>query len=390
FTTIVEPIPVSGQSIRLRWRQVSSSGADFDNWAIDEVEIPAFINTNVTITPDSGVIQAGANQLIDLNFDLTGILSGSYQFQLLLSSNDPTNPLLGIPVDLNINGDPILTFSDTCVVFDTVTQFTSASNPFTIYNTGCSPLNLTNITSTDIVFSVANFTPVSISPGDSAVYLVDFAPTAEQTYAASLIVSSNLGTDSLCVTGIGGGAPTVQLSPDSLSATIASCDSSVLLTLTVRNTGSGGLDFSSLSQGSGSGSVEVLALTMGTDLFGEFDNTKDAINQYFTNYNLTELNTSSPSTLQQALQGKDLILVPEQESNVSAIYSGLATVLQNFVFQGGSIIFCGGNANHVQSIVNSGILNLSYQTSSFSNGSPLNIVGVGHPILSQISSITIQ
>ncbi|MEO0584766.1 MAG: choice-of-anchor D domain-containing protein, partial [Bacteroidota bacterium] len=249
FTTIVEPIPVLGQSIRLRWRQVTFTAAGLDNWAIDEVKIPGGFNAFTVASPDSGVVSPGASQLIDLDFDLTGLENGNYNFNLFLASNDPTNPLISIPVNIAITGPAELQFLDSCVLFDTVTQFTSATQSFLIRNTGCGSLTINNITSTDLAFSVPNFTPVTISTGDSVSYVVNFAPTIEQPYAASLIVNSNLGTDSLCILGVGGGAPVAQLLPDSLSVTLTGCDDATTLPLQIINAGTGSLSWTYASVG---------------------------------------------------------------------------------------------------------------------------------------------
>jgi hypothetical protein len=253
FTTITEPIPVLGQPIRLRWRQVFFNGSCCDHWSLDDVTIPnlGFGNSQVVVTPDSGTIAPGGSQLVTLSFDLTGLPNDTYSFTLQVLSNDLSSPQIDVPVSITVNGQADLVFLDSCVVFDTVMQFTSATDTFTLRNAGCDSLTLNNITSTDLAYTVPNFTPTTLGPGDSATFAVTFAPTAVQPYPAALIVSSSLGTDSLCVSGVGGGAPVAQVSPDSLVVTIASCDDSVTLPLQVINVGTGGMNWSLDALGGG-------------------------------------------------------------------------------------------------------------------------------------------
>ena len=56
--------------------------------------------------------------------------------------------------------------------------------------------------------------------------------------------------------------------------------------------------------------IRVLSMKYGTDLFAEYPHTIAAINQYFTNYTLTETSTTDPGTLSGLLVGKNVLLIP--------------------------------------------------------------------------------
>src|SRR6185295_1077841 len=101
------------------------------------------------------------------------------------------------------------------------------------------------------------------------------------------------------------------------------------------NSGGSQLDYSIISGTGIEGPLKVLALTYGTDVGTEYPNTISAINQYFTDYTLTTINTTSSSDLQSALIDQDVFLMTEPEIGTPSVYSGFSNVLQDFVSGGG-------------------------------------------------------
>ena len=52
--------------------------------------------------PTNGTIPAGSNQNVDVTVDATGLTAGTYNCNLVVSSNDPANPQIAVPVTLNV------------------------------------------------------------------------------------------------------------------------------------------------------------------------------------------------------------------------------------------------------------------------------------------------
>ncbi|MFH2140929.1 MAG: PKD domain-containing protein, partial [Bacteroidota bacterium] len=174
-----------------------------------------------------------------------------------------------------------------------------------------------------------------------------------------------------------------MVNPDTLYATIVNCDDSTSYPLTIYNNGAGDLDFTLSGAGSsGSSSIELLALTYGVDYTEEYLYTLNAIDQYFTNYNLTEINTTSAANLQTALVGKDVLLIAEQESGSSTVFTGFATTLQNFVNDGGTVIFCG--TSNYSCIFNTGLF--SGTNGSNASGGTLTVLNNTHQITDGLPS----
>ena len=93
--------------------------------------------------PVSGLIPAGGNQVVDVNVDATGLAPGTYNCDLIISSNDPNNPAVIVPVTLNVIPPPDINATPTILTF-VVPEGGTDTQLLTIQNTatpGSSNLN---------------------------------------------------------------------------------------------------------------------------------------------------------------------------------------------------------------------------------------------------------
>jgi PKD repeat protein len=175
-------------------------------------------------------------------------------------------------------------------------------------------------------------------------------------------------------------APIFSMSPHNLNISLNCTNDSLSLPIYINN-GNGG----QLSVNFGSSyidTLEVLAMTYGTDPSTEYPNTFTAVNNYFNAYNLTATNTTLAATLQNELVGKHILILPEPESSSTTVYNSLAPIVQTFMSNGGTVIACGA--------ANSYISNLGLFTGVFylnvGSGSMINNVNPSHPIMQNIGS----
>ncbi|MBI4647063.1 MAG: DUF1573 domain-containing protein, partial [Bacteroidia bacterium] len=338
-------------------------------------EIPEWIS----VSSYTGTVSPSDSTALTVTFNSSTLSAGQYTSNLIIMFNDPLTPEIAIPCTLTVTGNPEIAFpgAGSCFHFDTVMVWTTSTDSIAILNTGCTNLNITNITHSSGVFVIAPAT-MNIIPHDSVWLHISFSPTSIQTYSDMLNIFSNAGDTTICITGTGEGAPTISVSPANFNVTINGCNDSITLPLTITNSGLGTLDY--LIEGDPSDILEVLALTYGVDIYTEYPNTLLAINQYFTDYNLTEINTTSSSVLATALSGKDVLLISDQEYGSSSVFAGFATVLQDFVTNGGMVIFCG--TTNSACITSTGLLTGSYSTYLYTGN--LTIVDNSHPILEQV------
>lgn len=380
FTSINEVIPAAAKSTNtsFKWEQTTNSGTGYDNWAIDNVAITNYTKNQIKLSPDSGTVMAGGNSTINIKFSSKDLNTGIYKDTIRVITNDPLNPVKTIPYSLSVSGAPKINFVKNCSHFGDVNKGLSKTDTIQIINTGCDNLNISNITSSQISVTV-NKTNFTVAPGDTGMVLITFAPSTTGNYSGDLTIYNNVTNSTYCFTGSALNPPTISVNPTALYPVINSCTDSISLPLSIQNIGGLDLDFN-ISNNSNS-TIELLVLTSGIDYSEEYAHTMSAINQYFTKYNKTEINTVLASELQAALVGKNVLLIPEQETGLSSTFTNLAPVLQTFVNNGGSVIFCGTSNSCV---TNSGLFTGYYSTSSSS--SSLTVTDTTHPIVKSVAS----
>ncbi|REJ80905.1 MAG: PKD domain-containing protein [Bacteroidetes bacterium] len=207
------------------------------------------------------------------------------------------------------------------------------------------------------------------------------AYNAPGTYTVTLIAYTCASSDTVTTTVTVQAAPQISVSPLNLTAN-ALCGDSVSFSLDISNIGGGQLVYS--TDGSVSSNIKVLAMSYGTDLFSEFPNTIAAINQHFTNYTLTTTATTNPGTLQGLLVGKNVLLIPEQETGNPAVWTTLGPVIRQYLNNGGSVVFCGSFSSQTDCMFNTGVFSGSYVEDGV--GGPLTVVNASHPLAANVAA----
>src|SRR5207302_11211638 len=97
---------------------------------------------------------------------------------------------------------------------------------------------------------------------------------------------------------------------------------------------------------------------------GEYLQTLSAVSNYFPNFDETATTTTDAATLQSQLAGKQVFLIVEQESAsapgiLGPLGTAWATVLNNFVNNGGIVIACSWQTEEHLILANSGLMNLT-------------------------------
>lgn len=203
--------------------------------------------------------------ILNIPFYSDSLSNGFYYSQIVVNSNDPTNPTLIVPCTLQVSGLADLAFNNTasCFNFGTVPNNSTSNDSVIISNTGCDTLNIQGVSFVNTAFS-ASFTNATILPGDSATISLSFNPSTVGTTNDSLVVQFNGTSKKLCVTGVATPSPNIQVTPTPVLASIVGCNDSTSIPITINNLGSGLLRIDSVS-------VNV------------FDNSLDTIMSRFSN-----------------------------------------------------------------------------------------------------------
>jgi centrosomal CEP192-like protein/HYDIN/CFA65/VesB family protein/ASPM-SPD-2-Hydin domain-containing protein len=189
--------------------------------------------------------------------------AGSATGNLSITSNDPVNPTVSIPLtgsgtsaatgELNANS--------TSLSFGTVTTATSAEKQILLTNTGNAAVKISSITSVGPAFSTTGVTtPAMLSPSQSATLTASFSPAAAGSSTGTITIVSDAANSPLKIVMSGTGAQAgLSISPASFNFGSVVDGQTKSQSITVTNTGTAALTIGQVSA-SGSGySVSGLA-----------------------------------------------------------------------------------------------------------------------------------
>jgi len=102
--------------------------------------------------------------------------SGVHNTEIIITTNDPVNPTVSVPVELTIIGAPEIAYSNSCIDFGTIMQNTNLLDSIYIYNLGCDTLELTSLNNSLSEYtpslSSTSFPTNSVSNADAIVVLI--------------------------------------------------------------------------------------------------------------------------------------------------------------------------------------------------------------------------
>ena len=198
----------------------------------------------LSVAPPSGSVQPGDTARATVYVNSDNLLGGTYQGGIKIISNDPVTPDTTMPVTLTVTGVPKIDVTPDTLQFTELFVGQSETMAIEVANIGSSDLTVSNITSTDPVFS-ADPTSLVIPPLSSEMVDVTFTPTASGLYQAFLEVASDdpsAPLDTVVLLASALDPPIASISPDSFDVTLAIGDIATD-TLTITNSGNSPLDF---------------------------------------------------------------------------------------------------------------------------------------------------
>ena len=142
-----------------------------------------------SVNTDSFNVLPGDNQIVLVTF--VPNQPTDYSSDLFIVNNDlETDTLVVLLTGVGFILAPEISVAPIYLAFDTTAAGSSNLKLLTIYNTGNATLPISNISSTESVFST-NLTSYDIQPGDSQMVQVAFTPTEPIIYTSNFFVISN-------------------------------------------------------------------------------------------------------------------------------------------------------------------------------------------------------
>lgn len=184
------------------------------------------------------------NNSLSVNYTINAndLVAGVHETTFIIHSNDPLNPETTIPVTLNLVGSANISVSDTTIDFPTIMEYTSDSLVLYIENDGCDMLEISNFNFNSSEFST-DLNQLNIEPFSSDSITLYFNPITVNTFNAELTIESNIGNQSVSLTGESFDAPIITTNPSSLSVSLNSCSDDTIQQITVSNSGNSNLVF---------------------------------------------------------------------------------------------------------------------------------------------------
>jgi hypothetical protein len=193
--------------------------------------------------PTEGTIPGGSSEAVTMTLDATDLISGTYQTNLFVNSNDPFTSLVTVPVTMTVVGSPLLEAAPDPLEFGTVYVGVTAVHPITVSNSGTAAMTLLSAGSSHPDVTILLTDTIPLTPGAQQPLTVTYAPTAQAPVTATItFTGTDNTTATLVVTGQGLLPPTVAVDPTSFEETIAA-GTSLSRSLTINNSGDSPLTY---------------------------------------------------------------------------------------------------------------------------------------------------
>jgi len=292
------------------------------------------------VTPNIEIIASGDSSLTYFTMVPTGLPGGLYEIYISVNANDPIHAATPILIRLNVNGNSLLELQDTCLNFGAISVGDSSIQTITLKNSGCDTLKIFSASSVNNSF-IVNLTMIDLPINTSTTLDVKFLPLSTNQISDTIYFQTNNGIYSLCALGEGVLAPHITFSSSTINITHNICGDSSNVGFWLKNDGGDTLNFSIIS-GQTNLPRRILSMNYGVDYNLEFTNVKNGIQNYFSDFTLDTLNSSSGITLANRSKNKDAILFPRQKF-YNDYTTNINASVQNFSIAGGNVIVMGSD-----------------------------------------------
>ena len=157
-----------------------------------------------------GSLEGGQSETVNITVKAGSISAGSYEAELQISSNDPEQKLITIPVSLTIEEDRTLSLTPGTVEFGSVEVGLSKDEILAVTNMGNAPISLNSLNFSNGAFS-SNFQESKLQPGQSYNFNLTFKPDSGGVYADSGTLESDAENSPITINVSGSGLATPKL-----------------------------------------------------------------------------------------------------------------------------------------------------------------------------------
>jgi hypothetical protein len=198
----------------------------------------------LSVEPDSGVLASGESIDLSVGFDATGLFGGTYEADIIVTSNDPDESEVTVPVTLTVTGIPLIAVQPTSLDFDWLYLTQDRTVQLTVSNPGSETLVVTELVSDDGQFTT-DLTAFTVEPLQEQIVNVTFLAATPGAIEASLTLSHNAGEGATVVSMTATAVVPPEIAVNTTLAEAAAMPAGQKVkTLTVCNEGGSDLNFS--------------------------------------------------------------------------------------------------------------------------------------------------
>ena len=279
-------IPLSGTGSQVLQLTPSTTSLSFGNQALNASATQSVTLTNTgnaavsisqvnvagsgfTLNGSAPLVTLSAGQAASFSVMFTPTTAGSATGSASVVSTAANSPL-----SISLSGvgvQPQISVVPGSVSFGTVTVGQTSSQTITLTNPGSANLNITQVGGPGTGFGFTGLAmPLTLAPGKSTAFTVNFTPTSGTSSAGSLMLVSNAPTSPTAIPLSGtGSAQVLQLTPSTTSLSFGNqaLNASATQSVTLTNTGNSAVSISQVNvAGSGftlNGSAPLVTLSAG-------------------------------------------------------------------------------------------------------------------------------
>jgi subtilisin family serine protease len=153
--------------------------------------VPAAPKFITAISPLSGVVNIGDSVKISVTASAAGLVDSSYQSSIALTSNDPLQEQVDVPVTLTVTGIKGMMQKTDTLAFGTLFKNASSKLDAIFLNTGTKPVMLLKTAISNPAYTT-DISDSLLVPAFSELHIpVTFSPTTEAAYPALMTVTTN-------------------------------------------------------------------------------------------------------------------------------------------------------------------------------------------------------
>jgi subtilisin family serine protease len=206
-------------------------------WAVTAASYNADLGNYLTLAPGSGDVEGNNETITTLSVDGSTLINGTYNANLVLTSNDAQNRELRVPVSVNVSGHkPKLKHVD-IADFGSVFQGSSKTLELIINNEGYGNFNNPSFSITDPQFVIEGWAPWQIKAREEVIVKIKFSPAASGNINGMLNFTNGDQSYQIALFGMGAETSKMILTPESQTVGSLTIGDEVNAQITVENTG---------------------------------------------------------------------------------------------------------------------------------------------------------